>query len=397
MISLRSSIKFDKQGVIVLIDVDQVKKGKFLFKNKDLENELENLIKDKLFTAEYGQIFPVNLSGKICLFTGVGKKDDCSLTALRILVKKAARSSFLESAKTIEILAHNEEEQIVKSVIEGVKIGTYHWHKYIQISNKDKKSHSKQYFIIAQSNKEFEKCIKICDGTNFTRDLINDNADKINSDYLEKVIRSLIKGRKEITLEILKEKEMKSKGLGFHLAVNQGSLNEPKLIIVKYQGASKKADYTAIVGKGLTFDTGGLNLKPSGYIENMKLDMGGAAAVIGVLKNVLSLNVKKNIIFTFGIAENLTGSKSYKPGEVLIGYANKSVEVANTDAEGRLVLADAISYVNKNYKPSKIIDIATLTGACIVALGHDYTGLVTTDDEFSRQLIRSSNETDDRV
>jgi leucyl aminopeptidase len=115
------------------------------------------------------------------------------------------------------------------------------------------------------------------------------------------------------------------------------------------------------------------------------------------LKNAIDLNLKKNILFVVGLAENAISSRAYKPGDVIRGYAGKTVEVGNTDAEGRLVLADAIAYVVKNYKPARIVDIATLTGACIVALGNDYTGLVTNDDKFSRQLVRSSNETDDRV
>jgi len=190
---------------------------------------------------------------------------------------------------------------------------------------------------------------------------------------------------------------MKAKKLGLHLAVNQGSNKEPKLIIVKYNGSSKKGDYTAFIGKGMTFDTGGINLKPSGHIETMRMDMSGAAAVVGTLKNAIALNLKKNILFVVSLAENAIGSSAFKPGDVIRGYSGKTVEIGNTDAEGRLVLADAISYIVKNYKPARLIDIATLTGACVVALGHDYTGLMTTDDKFSRFLVRSSNNTDDRV
>jgi len=237
----------------------------------------------------------------------------------------------------------------------------------------------------------------ICSGVNFARDLVNDNADVINSSYLEGVVKKLIKDSKKVKVEVLSRKELKSKGLNLHLAVNKGSKNEPKLIIVSYNGAPKKGGYTAIIGKGVTFDSGGLNLKPTGYIETMRSDMGGTAAVIGTLKNVLTLKPKKNILFVCGIAENVIGSSAYKPGDVVKSYDGKTVEVANTDAEGRLVLADAIAYVAKSYKPSKIIDIATLTGACVVALGNDYSGLVTDDDKFSRAMIRSSNDTDDKA
>jgi len=252
--------------------------------------------------------------------------------------------------------------------------------------------------VIAADKKQVtDDASKICDGVNLARDLINDNADTVISVYIEKVVREMVNGKKNISIEILNEKEMKAKKLGLHLAVNQGSNKEPKLIIVKYNGASKAGDYTAFIGKGMTYDTGGINLKPSGHIETMKMDMSGSAAVVGTLKNTIALNLKKNILFVFALAENAIGTNAYKPGDVIRGYSGKTVEIANTDAEGRLVLADAISYVVKNYKPTRIIDIATLTGACIVALGRDYTGLVTNDDKLSRQLVRSSNDTDDRV
>jgi leucyl aminopeptidase len=181
------------------------------------------------------------------------------------------------------------------------------------------------------------------------------------------------------------------------LAVNQGSRKEPKLIIVKYQGAGSKEKYTALIGKGVTFDTGGLNLKPTGSMETMRMDMSGTAAVIGTLKNTIALGLKKNVLFVCAVAENAIGSGSFKPGDVFRAYNGKTVEVNNTDAEGRLVLADAIAYVVKNYKPEQIIDIATLTGACVVALGHDYSGLISTNDKLAKQLVDSSKHTDDRV
>jgi len=166
---------------------------------------------------------------------------------------------------------------------------------------------------------------------------------------------------------------------------------------VKYTGKTKKAPYTAIVGKGITFDSGGINLKPSRSIETMRSDMSAAAAVVGILNNAISLNIRKNILFVCALAENAISKDSYKPGDVLKSYSGKTVEIGNTDAEGRLVLADAISYVIKNHQPETIIDLATLTGACIVALGYDYSGLLTTNDRLAKQLEKSAKETDDRI
>jgi len=166
---------------------------------------------------------------------------------------------------------------------------------------------------------------------------------------------------------------------------------------VRYDRGPKTQKYTALIGKGITFDSGGINLKPSHHIETMRCDMSGAAAVIGILKNALALNIKKNLLFVMPMAENSIDAKSYKPGDIVKSYSGKTVEIANTDAEGRLVLADAIAYTVKNYKPAQIIDLATLTGACIVALGYDYTALVSNNEALSKGLLLAASATDDRA
>ena len=398
MITFRPSIQFDKPVTVILVDKDQIKSKKFSFTNKVLKDQIAALAQSDQFSGEDGQIFPLLLSNTIALLVGIGDPKELSLTALCVTVRKALLSSSINKVKELEIILP-KDDKTVKAVIEAVLIGAYSWKKYRTKTKEDKSIDitDKKVFIAAEKKKIYQDAIKVCEGVNLTRDLVNDNADTVTSDHIEKVIRSLVAGKKNISLEILNKKEMKAKKLGLHLAVNQGSKKEPKLIIVKYNGSSKKGDYTAFIGKGITFDTGGLNIKPSGHMETMRMDMGGTAAVIGTLKNTIALNLKKNVLFVCALAENAIGSGSYKPGDVIRGYSGKTVEVANTDAEGRLVLADAIAYVVKNYKPARIIDIATLTGACVVALGNDYTGLMTTDDQFSRALVRSSNETDDRA
>jgi len=378
VISFRSQAKYDKDAVVVLLTAEQ--------SHERFKKELEK-----------GENFPVLDGQQISLFIGLGKADSLSLTDLRVQVRKAFLSGFLKKAKTVEIVPHTKEDAAICAIIEGVLIGSYVWDKYKSRDKDDKSVKNKQITIAVEAKKEFIQTETVCQGVNFCRDLVNDNADTTTSAYLENSIRSLIKGKKNIRLEILNQKELKAKGLFLHLAVNQGSNKEPKLIIVRYSGGSKKEGYTALIGKGLTFDTGGLNLKPSGSIETMKMDMAGASAVCGVLKNVLSLGIKKNLLFVLGVAENAIGPAAYKPGDVVKGYAGKSVEIGNTDAEGRLVLADAFSYVIRNYKPIKMIDLATLTGACVVALGFDYTGLFSNNDPLARQLIKSADQTDDRV
>jgi len=346
---------------------------------------------------EKGDIYPVLEGAKTFIFVGLGKLDKLSLTDLRIQVRKACLSAYLSKVKTIEIVVHAKDEATVIAIIEGVAIGTYVWDKYKSRDKNDKTIKDKDVTIAVEAKESYIDAVTICKGVSLTRDLVNDNADTITSDYLEKAVRELIKVHKNASLEILNRKELQAKGLNLMLAVNQASNKEPKLIIVKYAGGKKNEGYTAIIGKGMTFDTGGLNLKPSNSIETMKIDMSGAAAVCGILKNALALKISKNLLFVLGVAENSIGSAAYKPGDVITGYAGKSVEIGNTDAEGRLVLADTFAYLVKNYKPARMIDMATLTGACVVALGFDHSGLFSNSDELARELVESSKKTDDRV
>ncbi len=378
MIRFQNKAKYDQQATIVLLTTGQT--------HLHFKNELDK-----------GELFPVLEGKKLLLFVGLGKEDALTLTELRVQVRKAFLSTYLTKVKSVEILPHTKDEQAIVAIIEGVLIGTYVWDKYKSKGKDDKAIKNKDITIIAEAKAAFTQAVRICEGVSLTRNLVNDNADTVTSTYLEKTVRDLIRGRRETSIEVLNSAQLKKHGLNLHLAVNQGSLKEPKLIIVRYKGGSKESPYTAFVGKGMTFDTGGLNLKPTNGIETMKIDMSGAAAVIGLLKNVLSLGVKKNLLFVLGIAENAIGSAAYKPGDVIVGYAGKSVEIGNTDAEGRLVLADAFSYVVKNYKPKTMIDLATLTGACVVALGFDYSGLFSNSDELARKLVHASNDTDDRV
>ncbi len=378
MIHFHAKPKFDKDAALVLLASGQT--------HAKLKKDLEK-----------GELFPILEGKRVILFAGLGKADKLSLTDLRIQVRRAFLSGYFKKAKTIEIVPHTKDEAAVKAIIEGVMIGTYVWDKYKSKSKEDTGVKHKEVSIAVDAKPGLTQAVTICQGVNLTRDLVNDNADTITSEYLEKTVRGLIKGKKNISMELLNKKELKAKGLYLHLAVNQASNKEPKLIIVKYSGGKKGEGYTAIIGKGMTFDTGGLNLKPSNHIETMKIDMSGAGAVCGILKNTLALGIKKNLLFVLSIAENSIGSGAYKPGDVITGYAGKSVEIGNTDAEGRLVLADAFAYLVKNYKPAKMIDMATLTGACVVALGFDYSGLFSNNEDLAKHLERSSSETDDRA
>ncbi len=398
MIQFRSAAKFDKPFLVVFMEKSQWKKKDWPYiKSAPVHRLLEDLRNSGHFTADAAEIFPLATVRQAIILVGVGEKKDLTPTSLRKIVRGVFLSSYLKSAAAIEVVPFEQKDSVVQGIIDGYLIGTYVWEKYRTVGKAVNGIKNREIHLVCLQKKLYEEQSAICNGVNFARDLINDNADEVTSMRIEKTILDSLKGQQDVKVEILNQKELKQQGLNLHLAVNQGSDKEPKLIIVKYRGAGKKDAYTALIGKGMTFDTGGLNLKPTGSIENMRLDMSGAAAVVGTLKNILALKPKRNIIFVCALAENVIGSRAYKPGDVFKSLNGKTVEIGNTDAEGRLVLADAISYIVKKYQPKQIIDIATLTGACLIALGYDYSGLVSNDDVLARKLLQAANTTDDRA
>jgi leucyl aminopeptidase len=396
VITFQTKPQGQQAATLVLLYKEGAKTPPALLPN-DISAQLKGLVQTHRFDASKGALFPLVANGQLYLLVGLGKQKDATPTSIRISVRQACLSAYMKNIPSAEIIPADPETESIIAVIEGILLGTYSWDKYKTPPKDDAPIKNKDYVLIAKKKKIYDDTILICAGTNLTRDLVNDNADTAHAEFLEKTVRAVIKGQKNVQLTVLGRKELKAKGLNLHLAVNQGSKYEPKLIIVEYKGGKAKDKYSAIVGKGITYDTGGLNLKPSGYMETMRMDMGGTGAVIGTLKNILVLAPKKNILFACGIAENAIGPGSYKPGDVFKSFSGKTVEIANTDAEGRLVLADALAYLTTTYKVKRIIDIATLTGACITALGYDYTGLMSSDDRFAQKMLDAAQTTDDRA
>ncbi len=394
MILFREQAKFDKEAAVVCLSSEQVKASKF---PKQVADDIKKVVLAHQFEGHKGEVFPLVVGKKIVLLLGLGKEKDLTMTALRIYLRRVFLSGNLKKAKTVEVILMQDKEDIARASVEAAIIGVYSWKKYITPKKDDKTVQKKDYVFVTSFGKACAQTVTIAESVNFARDLINDNADFVTAEYLEKQARVLLRGQKNVSIEVLDRAKLEVKKLGLLLAVNQGSNKEPRVVVVKYTGAGKKAPYTAFVGKGLTYDTGGLNLKPSGSMETMREDMSGAAAVLATLKAVLTLKPKKNLIFAAGMAENAIDANAYKPGDVIVGYSGKSVEIGNTDAEGRLVLADVLAYVIKNYKPVRVIDIATLTGACVVALGHDYAGILGNNEDLIKALLKSAQETDDRA
>ena len=236
----------------------------------------------------------------------------------------------------------------------------------------------------------------VVEGVSLTRELVTEPANIIYPEsFVERVKASLAGSGVEI--DVLTRAQMQKLGMGALLGVAQGSAREGRLLVLRWNGAAKGKQPVAFVGKGVTFDTGGISIKPAAGMEAMKWDMGGAGAVAGALKALALRKAKANIVGICGLVENMPGGNAQRPGDVVTTMSGQTVEVINTDAEGRLVLADAVTYVQKNYKPSAIVDLATLTGAILISLGHEWAGLFSNNEEFAAELTKAGNESGDKL
>ena len=237
----------------------------------------------------------------------------------------------------------------------------------------------------------------IVEGMGLAKDLANRPGNVCTPTYIAEQSEQVARDYKNITIEILEEEDMEKLGMGSFLSVSKGSDEPGKMIILEYIGAEdKKQAPVALVGKGITFDTGGISLKPGASMDEMKFDMGGAAGMLGTLKACAEMQLKINVVVVLATAENMPSARASKPGDIVTSMSGKTIEVLNTDAEGRLVLCDALTYVGK-YKPDVVIDSATLTGACIVALGHHICAVLSNNDDLANDILAAGNTINDRA
>ena len=220
---------------------------------------------------------------------------------------------------------------------------------------------------------------------NYARELGNLPANVCTPAYLESEARKLARRSTRVTAEILHEDEMKELGMNSLLSVCEGSELKPRLIVLQYKGGPDDSPPVALVGKGVTFDTGGISLKPGRAMDEMKFDMSGAGSVLAALHATIELRLPINLVVLAAAVENMPGSRATKPGDIVKAMSGETIEILNTDAEGRLILADAL-YYSLRHKPSKVVDVATLTGACLMALGRHYSGLFANNDELAEEL-----------
>jgi leucyl aminopeptidase len=230
----------------------------------------------------------------------------------------------------------------------------------------------------------------IAAGVAVAREFANRPANHCTPTYLAEQAKKLAREHR-LKLEVLDRKDVEKLGMGSFLAVAQGSDEPLKFIVARYEGAARSQPPVVLVGKGITFDTGGISIKPSAEMDEMKFDMGGAASVLGTLRAIAELKPKLNLVCIVPACENMPSGRAIKPGDVVTSLSGQTIEILNTDAEGRLILCDALTYAER-FKPAVVVDVATLTGACVIALGHHHSGLFTADDALAEQLLGASRE-----
>lgn len=396
-----------KADVLILPFWEGAKKSEPAFKVRQLINvaslpvdagDFKGKEKETLF------LYPARSTEKRILLIGLGKRKALSAESLRRSYAIALRAARRKKCTSFNLLlpdADMDKKQLVSAISEGLLLANYSFDSYRKNRKEDEKEPLVESCCYIGADKscleEIQKNITITSAVHLARDLVNSNADEVNAQTFAQIGRSLAKEFSAIKTTILGKKELEKEKMGLLLAVNRGSMQDPALVIMEYRGDPKSKDVTAIIGKGISFDTGGLNLKPTGSIETMKDDMAGAAAVVGTMRAAASLKLKKNIIGVIAAAENAMGPMSFKPGDVYFSHSGKSVEISNTDAEGRLVLADAFSYIQSNYTVNRMIDLATLTGAMVITLGEEVTGLFSNDDKLSTALTEAGEKTFERL
>lgn len=281
----------------------------------------------------------------------------------------------------------------------GAMLASYRFDKYRTREKASQKPSLNNLTVRVKSKDKarslFRALEKIADGVFLTRDLVSLPPNVLFPKSFAAEIRKLTK--LGVKVEVLGEKQMQKLGMNTLLAVGHGSEHESQLVVMRWDGAAKSKQPVAFVGKGVTFDTGGISLKPGAGMEEMKWDMGGAGAVTGLMKALAGRKAKVNAVGVVGLVENMPDGRAQRPGDIVKSLSGQTIEVINTDAEGRLVLADALWYTQERFKPQFMIDLATLTGAIIIGLGHEYAGMFSNDDGLSEKLAKAGEATDEKV
>ncbi len=395
---------------------------KINYKNSTSKNPSNNLVlfvdekfninplKKHLFNSEFSYINDLlktsDLSKNLFVFELSSKKK-----IVLVSIKKNIKTSDIENlgaefygrvncGKNSEYLINSDtiiskDKSFTGHFLHGLKLKSYEFNKY-----KSKKD-TRLITINVSGNKNKPSANNLLkfkaleEGTFYARDLVSEPGNVLHPDEYVKRLRSLKKHG--LNIKIYDEKKLKKLGMNALLGVGQGSIRGSYLVTIEWNGAKNNSKPLAFVGKGVCFDTGGYSLKPAKFMEDMTYDMAGSAVVVGLMKNLALRKAKINAVGVVGLVENMVSGNAQRPGDIVKSYSGKTIEVLNTDAEGRLVLADALTFTEKKFKPKFMIDLATLTGAIIVSLGSEYAGLFSNNDKLSKQLLEVGEKVEEKL
>lgn len=348
-----------------------------------------------------------NILFKRVLLIGLGKeqefKEKTFLTAINTALSALQETTATDATLFLSDFPVSERTNEWK-VMQLVIAATSSNYRFDQLKSKPDNNQSslRRMVLYIDDRTELAACeeslqqgLAIAHGMSLAKDLGNLASNICTPTYLVKQAKDLAKAHK-LKASVLEEKDMEKLGMGSLLAVARGSDQPAKLIVLEYHGSGKKENPIVLVGKGVTFDTGGISLKPAADMDEMKFDMSGAASVLGTLRAIAEINLPINVVGIIPATENMPSGKATKPGDVVTSMSGQTIEILNTDAEGRLILCDALTYAER-YHPKVVIDIATLTGACVIALGNFTTGLLSNDDQLAEELLSAGEQTGDRA
>ncbi|PVX39811.1 aminopeptidase A [Pasteurella langaaensis DSM 22999] len=370
----------------------------------DHQGEISALIKCGEISGKIGETALLRQGSQRILLVGAGKQGEISERQFKQINQKAFQAIKGSAAKTL-VNALTDVQIKGRDLYWAIRfaVETIDAENYVFDAFKSKKADTIKLEEIIfpveseEANRAIQHASAVAFGVKSARDVANCPPNVCNPKYLAEQAKTLAKQTALIKTTVLGEKEMAELGMQAYLGVSQGAQNEAQLSVMEYKNhPNPDAKPIVLVGKGLTFDAGGISLKPAADMDEMKYDMCGAASVYGVMNALAQLQLPLNVIGVMAGCENLPDGNAYRPGDILTTMNGLTVEVLNTDAEGRLVLCDTLTYVER-FEPECVIDIATLTGACVVALGQHNSGLVSTDDELAAQLFQASQQTQDKA
>ncbi|MCL6730576.1 leucyl aminopeptidase [Sphingomonas hankyongi] len=368
---------------------------------RNLGGELRDALSRQRFEGDAASAAEHFQGGRRIVVLGLEKNGNSPASAEKLGGNAVARLlTSGETAAVIDLTGLNYDADGAARVALGAALRAWRYDRY-RTTLKEKQKPTLAEVTIVGAGEGAEDRYRsrwepVLDGVALTRELVTEPANIIYPESFVERVQASLDGT-GVEIEVLDRAQMEKLGMGALLGVAQGSARDPRLLILRWNGSGSDGAPTAFVGKGVTFDTGGISIKPAAGMEAMKWDMGGAGAVAGALKTLARRKAKANIVGICGLVENMPSGTAQRPGDVVTTMSGQSVEVINTDAEGRLVLADAITYVERTYKPSTIVDLATLTGAILISLGHEYAGLFSNNEDLAAKLTKAGDTSGDKL